>query len=380
MKTAIKDFDLLDASISTFNYRNLRHLDWILLGFTLALALTGFAFLYSASKSTSSATPYWAKQVMFFGAGLGLSLLIMCIDSRFLVSLAPALYVVMVGLLCAVIVFGVSAKGGQRWLPLGPVRLQPSEQMKVTLVYMLAWYLTTVKDRIRKFPYLVTGLAIAGVPAILIFKQPNLGTALVLLPVAVVMCFVAGCRWWHLLLLFLAGLAAAPFAYPHLEDHQKARLTSFVNPEADPKGSGWQIRQSKISVGSGGLSGKGFGKSTQTMFNYLPEHHTDFIFSLLAEEKGFVGGAFVIALLLLFLLRGLRLALGSPDAAGTLLAVGCVTILGFHTFTNIGITVGILPVTGIPLPFLSYGGNFYLTTMICVGVMMNAPVRKQLFQ
>lgn len=379
MKHTVRDFELLDARISTFNYRNIRHVDWALAGLTFILALIGFAVLFSASKGASLAVPYYIKQMVYFAAGTLLALFVLCIDSRFLVSIAPFLYVVFVGLLLAVILFGVSAKGGQRWLPLGVIRLQPSEQTKVVLVYALAWYLTTVGERIRKFHYLLIALAIVAIPAALILKQPNLGTAVVLIPTGVVMVYVAGCKWWHLLLLFGAAVSVVPFAYPFLKDHQKARIEAFVNPEADPKGTGWQTRQSKITVGSGGLAGKGFLNGTQTMLNYLPEHHTDFIFSLLAEEKGFMGALAVIALFTAFLLRGLQLALRSPDVMGTLLAAGCVTILAFHTFVNIAITVGLMPVTGIPLPFLSFGGNFYLTTMMCVGVLMNVPVRKQLF-
>jgi len=373
----VKDFDLLDAKISIVNYRNLRHIDWTLMAVTVALALVGFGVLYSATRSTT--TPYYLRQVLFFLGGAGLALFIMCIDSRFIVWAAPALYGAIVLLLVAVLLWGVEVRGGTRWLSLGPFRLQPSEQSKLVLVFMLTWYLTTIKQRIRKLPYLLLGFVLVGVPVALILRQPNLGTAAALLPIGVVMMYVAGCRWWHLLVLFLVGLAAVPFAYPHLEEHQQKRIVSFLKPEADPMGTGWQTRQSRITVGSGGLTGKGFRQGTQTMLNYLPEHHTDFIFSLLAEEHGFVGALVVIALFAVFLLRGLELARDCPDMTGTLLATGCVTLLSFHVFVNIAITTAILPVTGIPLPFLSYGGNFYLTTMMCVGVLLHAPVRKHFF-
>ena len=373
----IKDFDILDIHVGIFNHRNLKRIDWFLVGLVLVLAAIGLAMLYSASASSS--VPYYKKQAVFFLVGAAITLLLVCIDSRFLISMAPVMYVGAVGLLLAVIFFGTEVKGGQRWLAMGPLRLQPSEQTKLILVYMLAWYLTAIKERIRKFPYFILAFIIAGVPVALILKQPNLGTAAVLAPICAVMVYVAGCKWWHLALLILAGLVAAPLAYPHLEKHQQGRLRSFLDPEADPQGNGWQTRQSKITVGSGGLSGKGFCKGTQTMLNYLPEHHTDFIFSLLAEEKGFIGAMVVIGLFAVFLLRGLKLALDSSDLSGALLAAGVVTILGFHIFVNIAITIGLMPVTGIPLPFLSYGGNFYLTTMMCVGVLLNVPVRKQLF-
>ena len=379
MTQVIKDFDFLDVRVGIFNKRNLKHIDWFFAGLVLVLAIIGLAILYSASRSVSGVTPYYLKQALFFVAGTSVALLLVCIDSRFLVSIAPVMYGGAILLLASVIVFGVSVKGGQRWLPLGPIHLQPSEQTKIVVVYMLTWYLSLIKERVQKLPYFLLTFVIAGVPAALILKQPSLGTAMALIPVTLVMVFIAGCRWRHLGLLFLAGAVVAPVGYRHLQDYQKQRLFSFINPEADPKGNGWQTRQSKITVGSGGPSGKGFAQGTQTMLNYLPEHHTDFIFSLLAEEQGFVGAIVVIGLFLTLLLRGLKFALMCPDLSSALLAAGAITILGFHVFVNIAITIGLMPVTGIPLPFLSYGGNFYLTTMMCVGVLLHVPVRKQLF-
>jgi len=379
MSHTVKDFDLLDAHIGVFHYRNLRQIDWLTLALVFALAAIGLMVLYSASASPAAKAPFFFKQTLFFVMGLGVALFIMCLDFRVVLSLAPLMYGAAVLLLLAVLEFGAEIKGGQRWLVLGPFRLQPSEQTKLVLVFMLAWYFTTIKERIRKLPYFLLTFVIAGIPIALILKQPNLGTAAVLVPVTVAMVYVAGCKWWHLGLLILAGLIAAPVGYTQLADYQKKRVQAFLNPEADPTGDGWQTRQSKITVGSGGLSGKGFRKGTQTMLNYLPEHHTDFIFSLLAEEHGFIGGALVIALFAGLLLRGLRFALACADMSGALLAVGVVTILAFHVFVNVGITLGLMPVTGIPLPFLSYGGSFYLTTMMCIGVLLNVPVRKQLF-
>jgi rod shape determining protein RodA len=401
MAQTIKDFDILDVRVGIFNHRNLKHIDWVLAGLVVVLALIGFAVLFSAGRGVSAPTPYYAKQALFFVVGVGIALFIMCIDSRFLVWIAPVMYACAVLMLLAVILFGTSVKGGQRWLPVGPFRLQPSEQTKIVVVYMLAWYLSLVKERIQKLHFLVLAFVIAGIPAALILKQPSLGTAMALIPLSFVMVCVAGCKWWHLGFIALAGTAAIPAAYHKLEDYQKSRLTSFINtdavskddglqsisqrllgeelPKVDPQGSGWQTRQSKITVGSGGLSGKGFGRGTQTLLNYLPEHHTDFIFSLLAEEHGFIGATIVIGLFAAFLLRGLSLALKCTDFSNALLATGCVTILGFHVFVNIAITIGLMPVTGIPLPFLSYGGNFYMTTMMCVGVLLHVPVRKLLF-
>ena len=376
----VKDFDILDVRVGTFNYRNLKRIDWFLSLLVLALALIGLAVLYSASRGSAPGMPHYVKQSLFFAVGMALALLIVCIDSRFLISMGPFLYVCAVGLLVAVIAFGETAKGGQRWLQAGPLRLQPSEETKVIMVYMLTWYLTTIKERIRKLPYFIFAFLIAGIPAVLIFKQPSLGTALALLPLTVIMVYVAGCKWWHLLAVIVIGLSVSPVAYTHLKPFQQQRILSFLDPDADPTGSGLQTLQSKITVGSGGLSGKGFCQGTQTSLEYLPEYRTDFIFSHLAEEEGFVGAVVVIGLFAVLLLRGLRLALDASEMSGALLAAGAVTILAFHVFVNIAITIGLMPVTGIPLPFLSYGGNFYLTTMMCIGVLLSVPVRRQLFE
>jgi rod shape determining protein RodA len=294
--------------------------------------------------------------------------------------------------------FGYEAKGSERWLVLGPVRIQPSEINKVLLVYALTWYLTTIGKRIRSLHWFILTFILIGIPMALILKQPNLGTAACLAPLVVVMLFVAGCRLWHLGVIIAIGLSVIPVLWWQMKDfdpevkpevaatsvyelkhYQKKRIYTFLHPEYDPQGSGWHTTQSKITVGSGGLSGKGYLEGTQTRLNYLPEHHTDFIFSLLAEEHGFIGAAVVVGLFAAFLLRGLMYARDCPDMMGTLLAAGVVTVLGFHIFVNIAITIGLMPVTGIPLPFLSYGRSFYLTTMICVGILLSVPIRRNVF-
>lgn len=381
MKQKIKAFDILDARVGIFNIRNLKHVDWMLAGLALALALIGLFLLYSADQSISSPVPYWLKQCVFLLLGIGIALMLMCVDSRFLVSIAPLFYIVAIVLLCAVIAFGSKAKGGQRWLDLKVIHLQPSEQTKLVVVLTLTWYLSLVKERIRNPLYLALAFVIAGVPAVLILKQPSLGTALAIGPITFVMVWMAGCRWWHMAVLIAVGVVAIPIVYTHgLKPYQRQRVDTFLHPKIeDVKTSGWQTRQSIITVGSGGLTGKGYLQGTQTMLNFLPEHHTDFIFSVLAEEQGLMGAVVVIGLFTAFLMRGLKIAMESADMPGALLASGIVTMYAFHIFINIAITVGLMPVTGIPLPFLSYGGNFYITTMIGIGLLLNVPVRKQLF-
>jgi rod shape determining protein RodA len=319
------------------------------------------------------------KQAVWFGVGVGLALVLICCDYRFLVSRGPLVYALSILALIAVLVLGASVKGSQRWLGLGVFGFQPSEPGKVALVYMLAWYLSKIGDRIRRIPYVLLACVLAGVPTLLILRQPNLGTAVSLLPVLVVMLYVAGCRRWHLVTLLVLGVAVAPLAWHQLKDYQKARLVSFLNPQADAQRTGWQTIQTKITVGSGQLWGKGFRQGTQTHLSFLPEHHTDFIFAVVAEEEGFVGAVAVVGLFMVVLGRGLWLARACQEIGGTLLGVGCITILAFHVLVNIAITTGLLPVTGLPLPFLSYGGSFCLTTMLCMGTVLSVQVRKGYF-
>jgi len=401
---AVRDIDLfgrprtdalLDAHIRVFNWRNVWRADRVMSALVALLAIVGFLGLYSASRNTL--TEYYQKQVVFFFVGTLIALVIVCADHRFLVSLAPAMYVCAVAALVAVLLLGREIKGAQRWLIIGPFRGQPSEPAKLVVVYMLAWYFTRIQGRIRRLPYFALALVLAAVPGALILMQPNLGTAASLGPLVFVMLYVAGCRRRHLLAIVLLGLSVVPVVwwqlrdfdpnvapegpapFYQLKDHQKIRILAFLDPEADVGGEGLQTYQSKITIGSGGLTGKGFLRGTQTYLRYLPEHHTDFIFSSIAEEGGFVGSACVLTLFLLLFWRGLSFARTCPDLSGALLAVGTVTILAFHVCVNIGITVGLLPVTGLPLPFLSYGGSFYVTTMMCVGVLLNVPMRSRLF-
>lgn len=379
-----------DVSVRVFDWRNLKRVDWLLTLAVIALAATGWVVLYSASRSSDIL--YFNRQITYFGIGVAVALALACTDYRFLVALAPVMYVAGVLLLLAVLFFGTMAKGSERWLVLGPFRLQPSETFKLVMVFFLAWYLSKLGPRIRKLRWFLLAFALTGVPMAMILKQPNLGTAACLAPLLLVMLFVAGCRVSHLVIVVLIGLSVIPMLWWQMRDfdpanpgeprtsyelkhYQKMRIYAFLHPEYDPRGSGWHTLQSKITVGSGGLSGKGYLKGTQTRLNYLPEHHTDFIYSLLAEEFGFVGASAIVALFLLFLLRGLLFARDCPDMTGTLLAAGIVTVLAFHIFVNIAITIGLMPVTGIPLPFLSYGGSFYMTTMAGVGILLNVPAR-----
>lgn len=383
---AARDIRAEELHIGLFNIRNLRYVDLAMLLCVFALAGIGFATIYSAKINTLADVPinrhFFFRQMVYFTFGLGVAATIACLDYRFLIAMAPVFYGAVLLLLVAVHIRGMISDEDdvERWLQLGPLALQPSELSKITLVYMLAWYLGWVKQRIRKLVYFGLTFVMGAVPGIFILLQPDLGTAVAFGPILLGLLYVAGCKRWHLAAVIVAGLAAAPIAWEHgLKDYQRERLTSFINPEANLDSSGWQPYQSRLAVGSGQMWGKGFTKGEQTQLSYLPEHHTDFIFSVLAEEQGFVGAVSVIILYMFLLLRGLAISMDCPDASGALLGVGAVIILAFHVVINIGITIGLLPVTGTPLPFLSYGGSFLLTTMICIGTILCVNVRRGMF-
>lgn len=381
-----------NISVNLVNPRNLLRVDWWLPILALLLAAWGWTLMYSAARSTDLS--YFHRQIIFFVAGIGVAGFFVCVDYRFLVGIAPVMYLGAVGLLLIVYFFGTAAKGSERWLALGPIRLQPSEFAKLITVYMLAWYFTKLGPGIRRLHWFILTFVLVAIPMFLILQQPNLGTAACLGPLTLAMLYVAGCRKWHLAVIILIGLSALPMLWWQMKDfdpetpaeprssielkhYQKMRVYTYLHPEYDPRGSGWHTLQSRITIGSGGLTGKGYMRGTQTRLKYLPEHHTDFIFSLLAEEFGFVGTVAVIALFVLLLLRGLSYAHDAPDMMGALIATGVVAILAFHIFVNIAITTGLLPVTGIPLPFLSYGGSFYMTTMAGIGALLSVPLRKK---
>jgi len=381
MSQIARDLNLMDSHIRIVNWRNLRHLDWLVVVLVAGLAYVGLSNMYSASYGYegAEATPHFARQALFLGIGALVALIIVCIDYRFLAALAPLMYIGALAALLAVLTIGLTVKGGRSWFRIGTFGLQPSEYTKLATIYMLAWYLAKIGPRIRRIPYLVLAFLIAAVPSILIAAQSDMGTALTYVPVAFVMVFVAGCRKWHLAAIILVGLAIVPVLWMRLEPYQRDRVKTFIDPTKAPDSEGYQIIQTKIAVGSGQMWGKGVGHGTQTHLRFLPEYGTDFIFSLLAEERGFVGAAVVIALFTAFLIRGLVLSEECPEPAGNLLAAGCVTILAFHVFVNVAITIHLMPITGLPLPFLSYGGSFYLTTMMCVGTMLSVNVRKGMF-
>ena len=347
-------------------------------GFVLLLSMiaaVGYAALYSAGGGAPE--PYAAKHALRFGFGLVLMLCLALVDIRLIARLAWLAWVGGVGLLVLVLLHGHVGKGAQRWIDIGPLQLQPSELMKVALVLALAaWFHRASWERVGNPLFLVPPAILVLIPVGLILKQPNLGTALITAMVGAAVFFAAGVRLWKFALALGGVAVAAPVAYQHLHDYQRARITTFLDPESDPLGAGYNIIQSKIALGSGGLWGKGFLQGTQGHLNFLPEKQTDFIFTMLAEEFGFAGALLVLCLLCLVVLFCHLVALRCRHQFGRLLAVGLGTNFFLYVFVNVAMVTGSIPVGGVPLPLISHGGSAMLTTMLGFGLVLSVHVHR----
>ena len=280
-------------------------------------------------------------------------------------------------MLLAVMIVGHSALGAQRWIQIGPINLQPSEFSKIIMIVCLAAMLEERVGKLNSLEDLAPVALYVGVPFVLVLKQPDLGTSLVFMAIFLGMVFACGIRLKLLAGLFAAGIAAMPVLWHFLKDYQKMRIMVFMDPNVDPLGSGYHIIQSKIAIGSGMLFGKGLFEGTQSQLNFLPENHTDFIFAVVGEELGFVGAAVLLLLYLVVLWRGVQIARDASDIFGRLLAVGITSMLAFHVLVNVGMTMGIMPVTGIPLPLMSYGVSSLTTNVLAIALLLNIQLRKQ---
>ncbi len=362
-------------------YRILPRVDWLLILTALALALFGIVTLWGATSSGDGPGPlagYAKRQLVWCGIGLlGLVFLIV-VDYRRLRPLIWPLYGILIALLVGLLVQGQFIKGARSWYGLGFFNLQPAEPGKIILILVMAHYLASRMDRFRGLFHTIVPLMIAGLPMGLILIQPDLGSALVFVPVVGAMFWVAGIRKWVVVLFILAGVGVAAAGYPHLKPYQQQRVLTFLNPEADRLGKGYNIIQSQTAMGSGQLAGKGWGRGTQTNFRFLPEFHTDFIFPTVGEQFGFVGGSTVLGLMVLLIGLMIRQAQRVPDLFGLLIITGLATMLATHIVFNIGMTIGMLPVTGLPLPFFSYGGTFMLTCMAAIGLTVGIGARREL--
>jgi rod shape determining protein RodA len=348
---------------------------WLYVLLLCAVAAVGYVALYSAGGGAPE--PYAQRHAIRFGFGLVLMLSLAMVDVRLILRFAWVGYLGALGLLVLVALHGQVGKGAQRWIDLGPLQLQPSELMKIALVVALAaWFHRASWERIGNPLFLIPPLLAVALPAALIFKQPNLGNALITLMIGGALFFAAGVRLWKFALVLGGAALAAPVVYENLRDYQRARITTFLDPESDPLGAGYNIIQSKIALGSGGLWGKGFLQGTQGHLNFLPEKQTDFIFTMIAEEFGLVGALTVLALLAAVILFGFYVALRCRHQFGRLIGVGLATNYFLYVFVNVAMVTGSIPVGGVPLPLISHGGSAMLTVMLGFGVLMSVHVHR----
>jgi rod shape determining protein RodA len=345
----------------------------------LVLAISAIGIWNLASASRSAHAPVWISQTWWMGVGAFLALAVTLFDPRTFQRFAWVFYGLVVLLLLLVLVKGRYVMGARRWLTFGPVNFQPSELAKIAVALALARWFQQDLDR-RKDGYGLFGLAvpiaITVVPALLVLRQPDLGTALIVLAVGGTMILFAKVRWKTLALLAGVGIAGAVFAYPHLKPYQRKRVESFLNPGGDALGAGYHATQSMIAVGSGQGFGKGWGQGTQTYLSFLPEQHTDFIFSVWAEEHGFVGCLLLLALYFALVTSAVEIAGNARDRFGHFLALGVTAMLFWHVFINIGMVTGVLPVVGVTLPLMSYGGSSVIAVYAAIGLLANTSMRR----
>jgi len=358
--------------------RAIQHFDLLLLIATVLLILYGIIMIYSATHlSGESGDNLWesffARQITYALAGLGLMFLATIFDYRYLENLYRPLYILTILSLLLLPVVGRIAFGAQRWL--GSGRFQPSELAKLLMIIVLAKYLSDRGPKIKRFPQLLISLIYVTIPMVLIYLQPDLGTAMILGVIWLAMVLMAGARLRHLAILALLGVLGTPLIWLTLKDYMRERIIIFLNPQHDPLGVGYNINQARIAVGSGGWWGQGFGSGSQSQLHFLRVRHTDYIFSVLGEELGFVGVLILLLLLSIVLLRILRAADLARDDFGKLIACGVATVIAFQAFVNIGMNTGLIPAAGTSLPFMSYGGSGLITLLLAEGVVQSILVR-----
>jgi rod shape determining protein RodA len=350
-------------------------LNWGLVVLLIVIACVGFAMLYSAANG--SWQPWAGKQAIRFGVALAIMLVVALVDIRFWFKSAYGLWWITFALLVVVEVRGLIGMGAQRWIDLGVIQLQPSEIMKVALVLTLARYFQSrTPEEIANPLRLIVPAAAILLPAALVLKQPDLGTAMMLVMGGGAMFFLGGVRMWKFAVVLIGGASAVPIAWRFLRDYQKNRIYTFLDPENDPLGAGYHSLQSKIAIGSGGVFGKGFLQGSQAHLSFLPEKQTDFIFTMLAEEWGLIGGFVLLALYTLVFIYGYAIAFRSRNQFGRLLALGLTVNFFLYVFINTAMVMGLIPVVGVPLPLISYGGTAMLTVMFGFGLLMSVYVHR----
>jgi rod shape determining protein RodA len=366
-----------------FDRRLFLNFDWTLLMIVLGIILISLLNLYSTGYNQAYPRQdyVYLRQFQWIVIGLLFMTVAFSIDYRMISRYGYVIYGLSIVLLLVVFFYGYATRGSQRWILLGGFSFQPSELMKLTLILALAKYFDQNR-RVESYRLKDLGVPflIMLVPFLLILRQPDLGTAMVLFIIFTSMVLFIGVHWKSFAWSALMGLLLAPAGWFFLKDYQKERIMTFINPESDPLGSGYHVLQSIIAIGSGSIIGKGFLKGTQTQLRFLPERHTDFVFSVFAEEWGFIGGMVLLVLFMSLILWGLRIALHARDYNGTLIAVGITALIFWEVFINIGMVLGILPIVGIPLPFFSYGGSSTVVLMTCIGLLLNVSMRRFILQ
>ncbi|MCE3231710.1 MAG: cell wall shape-determining protein [Alphaproteobacteria bacterium] len=351
----------------------LRQINPWVIGLLILIASIGFLMLYSAANGNMA--PWAWKQMLRFSIGFVIMFVVALVDSRTWMAYAYPLYAVSLLLLLGVEVMGFMGKGAIRWIDLYIIQLQPSELMKIALILALGRYFhKRTLEEIRRLPTLAFPLALILMPTLLAMRQPDLGTAIILILCGSTIFFAAGVQWWKFAITGGSVLAAIPALWTLLHDYQKKRVLTFLNPENDPTNSGYHITQSKIALGSGGITGKGFLQGTQSHLNFLPEKQTDFIFTMFSEEFGLIGGIALLALYSALLAYGFQVAMASRNSFGRLVAIGMTTTVFLYVFINMAMVMGMLPVVGIPLPLISYGGTALLTLLIGQGLIFSVAI------
>ncbi len=366
-----------------FDRRLVQYFDWGMLALAFVLGAIGVLTIYSAVISGGEAAQrlLYLKQMLWFGCGLTAMVACFLFNYKALDRWAFVIYAACVIMLVAVLFFGKYVGGSRRWLDFGFVSLQPSELIKIGLIISLArYYSREVTPSGFTLRQLVVPIVLTLLPFALIVRQPDLGTAMLLLLIAGSMTVYMKIERRSMIMLVSAGAVAVPLVWYFLKEYQKRRILTFFNPDRDPLGAGYHIIQSKIAIGSGAISGKGFSKGSQNALEFLPEQHTDFIFSVLAEEWGFMGSMAMLLLFLLLIVWGLNIAASSRDPFGTVLAVGVTSMIFWQVFINIGMVMGLMPVVGVPLPLISYGGSAMVTIMMSIGLLINVSMRRFLFE
>jgi len=356
-------------------YRSYRDLDWPLLLITLIICGLGVLQIYSATRDTHWDDAWW-KQLIWIGIALGLMWVVTSIDYHTLLGQIPLLYALSVTSLVGVLLAGRLVFGSRRWIRIMGVNLQVSEFVKLVIILVVARYVSELSsDEIKPRDLLKLG-GLVGIPAMLVMYQPDLGTGLTYLPILAVGILIAGVQWRYIAILALVGALTLPVGWYLLKDYQRQRLVTFLDPSGDPRGAGYQVIQSKIAVGDGGVWGRGVTRGTQTQLRFLPATHTDLIFSSFAEEHGFVGVVVVLGLYFLLLMQIVQNAQMAPDRAGMYVCMGVAALLLFHVLVNVGMVVGRMPVTGIPLPLMSSGGSNMFSVFMMLGLVNNVRLRR----